>query len=371
MADSADVLVIGGGPAGLAVSQQLAARGMDSLVLEKGGHAGWMWSKVYDSLRLHTGKHLSALPGMPFPKETSLFPTLREFTAYLDDYARRFAIPVRTGVEARALEQAGSVWRVATDGGVYEAPRVVVATGIMSSPAMPDFVGLAGRDGRVNHSSEYRRPDGYRGQRVLVAGTGNSGAEIASELAEAGVEVAVSVRSGANVVPLSIAGVPIQYLGWALSSVPLLPLPVLTRAMGSVGAAMKGGGVIPRKDRADGCPDVPLIGNRLVEHVRSGAISLLPGVAGLTPTGVRFADGTEREFDSVILATGYRAAIKWMGEYASRDQCGFAQRKDRVRSLNHRGLYFVGHNYDGRGGLYNIALDAKRTARSIQRDQAR
>lgn len=370
--NSSEVVIVGVGPAGLAVSQQLAARGIGSLALERGSHPGWMWSKVYDSLRLHTGKHLSALPGMPFPKGTSLFPRLGEFTAYLSDYAQRFAIPVSTGVEARALEQTGGGWRVTADGGVYEARCVVVATGIMSSPSMPSFAVSTDCGGRVIHSSEYRRPDGYRGQRVLVAGAGNSGAEIASELAEAGVEVAVSVRSGANVVPLSIAGIPIQYLGWALSLVPGLPLASMTRAMGSVGAALKGGSVIPRviprKSGADGCPDVPLIGNRLVGHMRSGTISLLPGVTGVTPGGVRFADGTEREFDSVILATGYRAAIDWMGEYGERDECGFAQRIDRVRSPRHRGLYFIGHNYDGRGGLCNIAMDAKRIARLVNRE---
>ena len=90
-----DVAIVGGGPGGLAVSQQLAARRISNVVLERGDHAGWMWGQVYDSLRLHTGKHLSSLPGMPFPAHTSLFPTRSEFAEYLESYVDRFQLPVR------------------------------------------------------------------------------------------------------------------------------------------------------------------------------------------------------------------------------------------------------------------------------------
>ena len=208
-------------------------------------------------------------------------------------------------------------------------------------------MGLSDRDGRVIHSSSYRNPAGYAGQRVLVAGLGNSGAEIASELAEAGAKVSVSVRSGANVVPRSFVGIPTQYFGWALAQVPGLPVSAITRAIGAIGAALKGGSVIPRTNAAEGCPDVPLIGVRLVEHVRSRAIGLLPGLTGLAGSLASFADGTEREFDRVVLATGYRAAIDWMGEYGARDKCGFALRRNRVQCEGHESLYFIGHNYAG------------------------
>ena len=88
-ADRFNVVIVGGGPGGLAVSQQLAARGISNVILERGDHAGWMWGQVYDSLRLHTGKHLSSLPGMSFPAGTSLFPTRSEFVAYLESYVRQ------------------------------------------------------------------------------------------------------------------------------------------------------------------------------------------------------------------------------------------------------------------------------------------
>ena len=117
--ESFDAVVVGGGPAGLATSQQLGMRGISNVVLERGGHAGWMWGHVYDGLRLHTGKHLSALPGMSFPAQTSLFPTLSEFTSYVARYADRFALPIRACTEVTGLRQDNGAWVVETTRGEY------------------------------------------------------------------------------------------------------------------------------------------------------------------------------------------------------------------------------------------------------------
>jgi len=365
-----DVVIVGGGPGGLAVSQQLGERGIAHSVIEKGNCPGWLWGQTYDSLRLHTGKHLSALPGMPFPSGTDLFPSRAAFTSYLKSYAERFDIPLHFGVEAQALEREENAWRVKTDAGWIAARAVVVATGIMSSPVVPCFAGIDSYLGRLIHSSEYRQPSGFARQRVLVVGIGNSGAEIATELADAGASVAVSVRSGVNNVPLRIAGIPSQYLGWAISWLPRAMQQRLTRVFGNVGSLLRGGNPLPRKKGFSNCPDVPLIGMKLANAVESGAIELLPGIDRFTPDGARFTDGTKRVLDAVILATGFRAALEWMGAYGARDVCGFAKRRDRVRSQEFSNLYFIGHNYDGRGGLYNIAVDAKRIARIISKGQA-
>ncbi len=350
------------------MSQQLGERGIAHVVLERGAHAGWMWGQTYDSLRLHTGRHLSALPGMRYPKGTALFPSRAEFLSYLTNYVKQFGIPLQVGVEAHALEREKDRWRVKTDSGWIAAQAVVVATGIMSSPVLPLLPGLERYKGHLTHSSAYRQPTPYVRKRVLVVGIGNSGAEIASEIADAGARVSVSVRSGANNVPRSIAGIPSQYLGWAISWLPKRLQQRLARLLGAIGAAARGGTPIPRKQGFGECPDVPLIGLRLANLIRSGTVALLAGVTGFTDHGAQFADGTVREFDCVILATGYKAAIDWMADLADRDACGFAKRRDRVCSENYPGLYFVGHNYDGRGGLYNIAIDAKRIARLIHAD---
>jgi putative flavoprotein involved in K+ transport len=136
-----DVAIVGGGPGGLAISQQLAARRISNVILERGDHAGWMWGQVYDSLRLHTGKHLSSLPGMPFPAHTSLFPTRSEFAEYIESYVDKFKLPIRTGVEATGLLRENGGWTVETGAARYQSNAVVVATGIMSSPVLPDFQG--------------------------------------------------------------------------------------------------------------------------------------------------------------------------------------------------------------------------------------
>ena len=364
--DRFNVVIVGGGPGGLAVSQQLATRGISSVILERGDRAGWMWGQVYDSLRLHTGKHLSSLPGMPFPARTSLFPTLSEFTAYLESYVHRFQLPIRTGVEARGLHRENGGWIVETGAGQYRASAVVVATGIMSSPVLPDFLEASSYSGLMFHSTEYRRPDERLGRSILVVGIGNSAAEIASELAASGREVCISVRSGANVIPRSIAGIPSQYFGWSMSWLPAPLQRRIVRGTGLFGNVLRRRPAgLPRKRTFDACQDVPVIGRAIQDHISAGRVRLLPGVAALSENGVLFTDGAEWVGDAVILATGYRAAIEWMGEYGSRDSCGFGDRRDRVRSMGYPDLYFVGHNYDGRGGLYNIRIDAKRIGRHI------
>ena len=325
-----------------------------------------MWGHVYDGLRLHTGKHLSALPGMSFPAQTSLFPTLSAFTSYVARYADRFALPMRACTEVTGLRQDNGAWVVETTRGEYSAKSVVVATGIMTSPVVPDFDGMSSYGGLIFHSTEYRRPDDRQGRRALVVGIGNSGSEIASEMAEAGIEVTVSIRSGANVIPKSIAGIPTQYFGWMMSGLPRAAQRQIVQGAGRIGDLRRPRPAgFPRKRAVARCQDVPVIGRGILDHMNSGRINILPIISRFGENSVHFSDGSEWEGDTVILATGYRAAIEWMGGYGARDECGFGDRRDRVCSANYSGLYFIGHNYDGRGGLYNIRIDAKRVARLI------
>ncbi|MDE2938013.1 MAG: NAD(P)/FAD-dependent oxidoreductase [Chloroflexota bacterium] len=364
-----DVVVVGGGPGGLAVSQQLTACNIPHVVLERGDHPAWMWDHVYDSLRLHTGKHLSSLPGMSFPSNTSLFPTRSEFTAYLHYYAEKSKLPVHTGIEATGLRREKESWFVETSGTHYRARIVVVATGIMSSPFLPAFTGMEVYGGQLFHSTEYRRPETCPGQSILVIGIGNSAAEIASELAASGREVTVSVRSGAAVIPRTIAGIPSQYFGWGISWLPGSVQRQVVQSTARLGGLLhRRQATLPRKGDAGPCQDVPVVGHTIVNHITAGRIKLRPGIADFPEDTVRFNDRSAWQGDTVVLATGYRSAIEWMGEYGARDGCGFALRKDRVRSAHHDGLYFVGHNYDGRGGLYNIRIDAKRIARQVARN---
>jgi cation diffusion facilitator CzcD-associated flavoprotein CzcO len=372
-ADRYPVVVVGGGPAGLATSAELRRRRIEHVVLERGDTAGHSWANLYDSLTLHTGKHLSSLPGLPFDRRVPLFPSRRDFLAYLHRYAEALKLPIETRRNVIALERRSDEWLVRTDRGDIIARDVVMATGIIASPRLPDIPGRERFRGRVMHSVEYRRPAGFAGRRVLVVGVGNSGGEIGSELANAGARVTIAVRSGANVVPRQLAGIPTQYLSFAMRALPRRARTALAGLVGRITELRRGKPVLPKP--AHGPLDaIPLIGFHLVDAIRAGRVTVRGGVVALTESGARFTDGVEEPFDDVILATGFTAALAPLGDLVRTDAKGFAMRTDRVTSADQPHLYFVGHSYDSTGGLYNIkrdsALAAERIAAGARRGAA-
>lgn len=358
------VIVIGAGPAGLATSRELSARGIEHIVLERGASIAHTWENLYDGLVLHTGKLFSALPGMPFPRSTPVFPTRRDFLDYLGSYANTFRVPVSTSTEVTSVQRVRDRWRVtAADGTERTGRAIVVATGIVSNPHTAEFPGGTRFSGSVMHSVAYRTPGPFAHERILVVGAGNSAGEISVELANAGAQVTIAVRSGARVVPRELLGVPIQYFGVALGVLPKAAQHAVNEVTARVVARVRPE-VLPRGTLGR-CSAVPLIGFHLVDAIRSGAIRLKPGLAEFTAAGVRFTDGSEEPFDRVILATGYRAALGFVRDQVSVDECGFAIRHHRVVSSDQPNLYFVGHNYDTRGGLRNIAQDSRLAARRL------
>jgi cation diffusion facilitator CzcD-associated flavoprotein CzcO len=357
-----DAIVIGAGPAGLASSHELTQSGVDHLVLERGGEVAHTWANLYDSLVLHTGRHLSTLPGLPFPAGTPIFPPRRAFLDYLQRYAETFRLPIVTNAEATGVERRDG-WIVRTRAGdVHHCRSLVVATGIVANPHVPEIPGRERFGGEVIHSVSYRRPDKMKGRRVLVVGAGNSAGEISVELLRAGAEVTLAVRSGAPIVPRELMGLPTQYVAVLLSP---LPKAVVRRVTAVIGR-LRGPRVLPLPPLRE-CQVVPLIGLALADALRARTIALRPGLTQFTSSGVQFGDGREEPFDLVILATGYRAALGCLGDLIRVDSCGFASRRDRIVSADQPDLYFVGHNYDIRGGLLNIARDARRVGREVTR----
>lgn len=360
----ASVVVIGAGPAGLATSQQLTRRRIAHVVLERGEVPGYCWANTYDSLKLHTGKWMSSLPGLSFPRSYPAFVPRQQFWEYLCRYAERFRLHVETGCQVSGVRCQNSGWVVSTNRGDIPARALVVATGIMSNPQVPRFRGHERFRGRIAHSVEYRRPDPYAGRRVLVVGAGNSGAEIASELGKTGVDVTLAVRSGANVVPLRVLGLPIQYVSYWVRKLPRAAQEVIVGLVGRLTELRRGPPVLPRP--AHGPLDaIPVIGFHLVDAIRAGLVRVKPGIAELTEAGTRFVDGSDGAFDDIILATGYAPALDPLGDLVRTDDKGFARRSDRVSSTDQRDLYFVGHNYDTTGGLWNIRIDSDIVARRL------
>jgi cation diffusion facilitator CzcD-associated flavoprotein CzcO len=359
-----DVVVVGGGPAGLATSQQLRQHRVPHRVLERGDAVGYTWANLYDSLTLHTGKHMSSLPDMPFPRSAPLFVSRREFLDYLRRYAESFELPIDTRRTVERIVRTDGTWTVSTSRGDIAASVVVVATGIVANPTTPHFPGQERFAGRIAHSVAYRRPDGYAGRRVLVVGVGNSGAEIGSEIARAGGQVTVAVRSGANVVPLTLAGLPIQYVSYWLRQLPRRVQEGAVALVRLLTELRRGKPVLPRPAYSP-LDAIPVIGFHLVDAIAQGLIDVRVGVAELTVDGARFTDGAAAPFDDIILATGFAAALGPLGALVQLDAKGFARRRDRVVSLDQSDLFFVGHNYDATGGLYNISRDARLAARLI------
>lgn len=350
------VVVVGAGPAGLAVSHQLRRRRTEHVVLERGDDVGASWRSFYTSLVLHTGKHLSSLPDLPFERGDPLFTPRPAFVGYLERYARTLELPVRNRTEVVAATPIDEGWSVQTERGVHLARVLVVATGIAGRPRVPAIQGAEAFSGSIRHSIEYRDPQPFAGRRVLVVGAGNSAAEIASELGRAGVATTIAIRSGVLVVPLTVAGVPSQYIGIGLRRLP--------RAIGT--AIARASVMITGRRRQDGLPRsaanpldvIPIVGMQLSDAIRDGRVDLRAGLTELTATTARYADGTETPIDDVILATGFTAAISWLAGGIALDERGFANRHNRVVSADRDRLLFVGHNYDAGGGLVNIRRDA-------------
>jgi putative flavoprotein involved in K+ transport len=176
-------VVIGGSQAGLAVGYFLKKRHLPFVILDENERIGDAWRKRWDSLRLFTPGRYNGLPGMPCPGLPWAYPTKDEIADYLQAYARRFELPVRTGVKVDRLSKAGGRFEVRWGEHWLFADNVVVATGAFNSPRVPSFAGELNKRIVQLHSKEYSNPSQIQKGAVLVVGAGNSGAEIAMELA--------------------------------------------------------------------------------------------------------------------------------------------------------------------------------------------
>lgn len=180
--EGVETVIIGGGQAGLSVGYHLARRGLPFVILDASERIGDAWRKRWDSLRLFTPARYDGLPGMRFPAPAHSFPSKDEMADYLESYAARFDLPVRTGVKVDKLSKQGDRFVMAAGDLRLEAENVVVATGAYHGPRVPAFAPELNPNIVQLHSSEYRRPSQLREGGVLVVGASNSGAEIALEV---------------------------------------------------------------------------------------------------------------------------------------------------------------------------------------------
>ncbi len=368
---NANAVVIGAGPAGLAAAAELTRRGLEVLVLDKAERVGSSWSKHYDRLHLHTVRQLSGLPGMPIPRRYGPWVARDDLLDYLAAYAEH--LDVRLGVKASAVSQQDAGWRVDTDQGSISTPILVVATGYNHTARIPSWPGLASYGGRVIHSSEYRSPAALGARSVLVVGPGNSGAEIAADLAESGADVSLAVRTAPNIVRRAVAGIPSQYLVLSIAMLPLGARDAISRLVQkmSVGDLTKYGipkaprGIVTQMERDDVTPTIDV---GLLAALRKGAVRVVPAVTGFTASAVVLTDGTSVSPDAVVVATGYSRALEGLvGSLGILGAKGRPVINADQESAAHPGLYFIGYSNPLSGNLRQVAIDARRIARKVAR----
>ncbi len=366
----ADILVIGAGPAGLAVSACLRERGLAHSLIDREREVASSWRRHYTRLHLHTIKQYSALPGMPWPSTVPKYPSREQVVSYLTRYSNERAIAPTLGVEVQRIERDGERFAVRTHTDTLRPRCVVVATGLNSVPNRPQIAGLESFRGLLMHARDYRDPLPFYGMRTLVVGCGNSGAEIALDLAEQGVDTSMVVRGPVHVVPRDLWGRPTQKTSVLLSGLPIglrdaLIGPVLRLAVGDLsrwGIVRPTVGpqrLIAEKGR------IPMLDLGTIAMVKSGRIKVVPGAEAVNGETVRFANGTTGAYDAMIFATGYTTGLE-------RIVAGFediAGERSRPRHFGDEtevpGLYFIGFRNPPTGALREIGIDAPRVAASI------
>lgn len=313
-----DTIVIGAGQAGLAVGSQLAAREVDFLILDAASRVGDSWRNRWDSLRLFTTAAHSGLPGMPFPAPPAHLPDRDEVAEYLERYAERMDLPVRPDTRVDSLTRIGDRYSISAGDRRFEADNVIVATGPFQRPRIPAVAARLSPGIHQLHSSEYRNPFDLPDGSVLVVGVGNSGAQIALELARFR-KVWIAGRESGHL-PRRVLGRDVFDWLW----------PVMRRI--TTGSAL--GRLFHRRSgRSD-----PLVGmsRRILTRAGIQRVGRVTGERG----GLPVCGGDVVEPDVVIWCTGYEPDYRWV-DLPVLDESG-RPRNDRGVSSDSPGLYFVG-----------------------------
>lgn len=323
------VVVIGGGQAGLSVGYHLKRDGIGHIILDGADRIGDVWRSRWDSLRLFTPAKFDGLDGWRFPAHGDHFPTKDEMADYLERYAAHHALPVRTSARVERLHRADGLFRIETTAGRFEAPQVVVAAASYQTPRIPDFASDFGSEVTQLHSRDYRHPAQIGDGSVLLVGAGNSGAEIAMDLARSH-EVWLAGRDVGHI-PFDIAGL----LGRKL--LVRLVIRGLFHRMLTMRTPM--GRRFRAKMHRHG---MPLIRTRPGQLERSG-VRRIGRITGARAGTAIAEDGTELAPATVIWCTGYHPGFDWIDLPVLDPEGEPRHRFGRATDVD--GLYFVGLHF--------------------------
>ncbi len=336
MADLLDVVVIGGGQAGLSAAYYLNRSGMSYVVLDDQDTAGGAWLRGWDSLRLFSPAEYSSLSGwqMP-PAEGDRYPSRDEVIGYLHRYEERYGFPIERPVHVTAVGRDGDAFVIETNRGARHARAVISATGTWSRPFVPDYPDASLFTGTQLHSAHYRNPEPYAGQTVVVVGGGNSGAQILAEVSK----VARTV--------------------WATPEPPrFLPDDVDGRVLFQRATERFKGEASP----PGGLGNIVMVPPVLEARERGVLESVRPFVR-FTRDGVVWPDGTETHVDAVIWCTGFKPALEHLRPL------GIIGPDGRIETVGSRclkvpRLWLLGYG-DWTGFASATLIGAARTARAV------
>lgn len=335
-----DVAVVGGGQAGLATGYFLRRSGLRYVILDAEERPGGSWQHYWDSLRLFSTAEHSPLPGWWMPQEEgAVFPSRDHVVDYLTAYEERYALPVLRPVRVEAVRRAGALLEVAADTGTWRARRVVSATGTWRAPYVPHYPGQDRFGGRQLHTVDYRAPQGFAGQRVLVVGGGNSAAQIIAELSEVADTVWTALR-------------PPRFLPDDVDGRALFD--AATRRLRSHPAAST-------TAEAAGLGDIVAVPSVRAARDR-GALKAEPMFERLTESGAVWADGSAQSFDAILWCTGFRPVLGHLAPLGLRGPGGTVA-TEGTRSVVEPRLHLVGYG-DWTGAASATLIGAGRAAKA-------
>lgn len=339
------MVVIGGGQAGLAAGYHLRRLGLDFVILDAQATPGGAWQHARDSLRLFSPAAYSSLPGRLMPPQTGqTYPDAQHVVDYLAAYEKRYELPIERPVSVLGVHRDGQLLRVETDSGTWHARAVISATGTWWRPFLPAVPGQAAFGGRQLHTAEYCSPADFAGQRVIVVGGGNSGAQIAADLAYDTDLTWVTQR-------------PPRFLADDIDGRVLFDVATARRRALDEGRTDTGG--VASLGDIVAVPPVREARDR-------GFLKTSPMLSRLVPGGVEWADGTRADADTIIWCTGFRPALAHLAPLGLRGRRGRIPMSG-TRALAEPRLHLMGYG-DWTGPASATLIGVGRAVRDAARE---